>query len=122
MQGFYPVILIFALAGHANWMFVLARTDPDPAAKTGKAFTGFIVEMDWPGVIVGRKEINMGQRASDTRGITFENVLIPDENRLGVYLDFFSSSYLIQVTLVKDSRLPWERSIALALLYDFFFY
>lgn len=68
-------------AGHANWFFVLAKTDPNE--KPGKAFTGFIVEADWPGVQVGRKEINMGQRASDTRGITFDNVLIPDENRLG---------------------------------------
>ena len=25
----------------------------------------------------------MGQRASDTRGITFEDVVVPDENRLG---------------------------------------
>lgn len=65
-------LIAVSTAGHANWMFVLARTDADPAQKTGKAFTGFIVEMDWPGVIVGRKEINMGQRASDTRGITFE--------------------------------------------------
>jgi acyl-CoA dehydrogenase len=34
-------------------------------------------------VNVGRKEINMGQRCSDTRGITFEDVVVPDENRLG---------------------------------------
>ena len=25
----------------------------------------------------------MGQRCSDTRGITFEDVVVPDENRLG---------------------------------------
>ena len=25
----------------------------------------------------------MGQRASDTRGISFEDVVVPDENRLG---------------------------------------
>ena len=41
--------------GHANWYFVLARTDPDPKASTAKAFTGFIVDRDSPGVIVGRK-------------------------------------------------------------------
>ena len=28
------------------------------------------------------QEINMGQRASDTRGITFEDVLVPKENVL----------------------------------------
>jgi acyl-CoA dehydrogenase len=39
--------------------------------------TGFIVEADWPGVTRGRKEWNMGQRASDTRGISFEEVVVP---------------------------------------------
>ncbi|XP_022916243.1 medium-chain specific acyl-CoA dehydrogenase, mitochondrial-like [Onthophagus taurus] len=68
--------------GVANWYFVLARTHPDPKCPANKAFTGFIVERDWPGVIPGRKEQNMGQRASDTRGITFEDVRIPKENVL----------------------------------------
>ncbi|KAI3385049.1 hypothetical protein SNEBB_005697 [Seison nebaliae] len=67
--------------GHANWYFVLARTDSQ-AKDASKAFTGFIVEADTPGVIKGKKEINMGQRASDTRGITFENVRVPKENML----------------------------------------
>ncbi|KAF7273477.1 medium-chain acyl-CoA dehydrogenase [Rhynchophorus ferrugineus] len=68
--------------GVANWYFLLARTNPDPKCPANKAFTGFIVERDWPGVTPGRKEINMGQRASDTRGITFEDVRIPKENVL----------------------------------------
>ncbi|XP_001599017.1 probable medium-chain specific acyl-CoA dehydrogenase, mitochondrial [Nasonia vitripennis] len=68
--------------GVANWYFVLARTNPDPKAPASKAFTGFIVERDWEGVTPGRKEVNMGQRASDTRMITFEDVRIPEENVL----------------------------------------
>ncbi|XP_035738460.1 probable medium-chain specific acyl-CoA dehydrogenase, mitochondrial [Vespa mandarinia] len=68
--------------GFANWYFVLARTDPDPKAPASKAFTGFIVERDFEGVTPGRKEINMGQRASDTRMITFEDVRVPEENVL----------------------------------------
>lgn len=68
--------------GVANFYFVLARTNPDPKCPASKAFTGFIVDRDTPGVIPGRKEINMGQRASDTRGITFEDVIIPKENVL----------------------------------------
>ncbi|KAJ3034161.1 hypothetical protein HDV00_005380 [Rhizophlyctis rosea] len=67
--------------GKANWYFVLAKTDDK--ASTGKAFTGFIVDADSPGITVGKKEINMGQRASDTRGITFEDVEVPEENVLG---------------------------------------
>lgn len=41
--------------GVANWYFLLARTNPDPKAPAGKAFTGFIVERDFPGVTPGRK-------------------------------------------------------------------
>ena len=67
--------------GVANWYFVLAKTDP--TAKAGSAFTGFIVDRDTPGITVGRKEVNLGQRCSDTRAVTFEDVLVPDENRLG---------------------------------------
>merc|ERR1712079_993928 len=46
------------------------------------AFTGFIVDRDTPGVTPGRKEKNMGQRCSDTRGITFEDVVVKKENVL----------------------------------------
>ncbi|NXM14211.1 ACADM protein, partial [Ploceus nigricollis] len=68
--------------GKANWYFLLARTDPDPRAPASKAFTGFIVEANSPGIQVGRKELNMGQRCSDTRGIVFEDVRVPKENVL----------------------------------------
>ena len=68
--------------GVANWYFVLTRTEPE-GVPAGKAFTAFIVEANTPGVTPGRKEINMGQRASDTRGITFEDVVVSDANRVG---------------------------------------
>ncbi|KAI8912697.1 acyl-CoA dehydrogenase/oxidase [Gorgonomyces haynaldii] len=71
----------------ANWYFVLAKTDDKAGA--GKAFTGFIVDANTPGISVGKKELNMGQRCSDTRGITFENVEVPDENVLGKVGDGF---------------------------------
>jgi acyl-CoA dehydrogenase len=41
--------------GVANWYFVLARTNPDPKAPAAKAFTGFVVDADTPGVTKGRK-------------------------------------------------------------------
>merc|ERR1711971_808841 len=68
--------------GVANYYFVLARTNPDPKCPASKAFTGFIVDGDTPGVTPGIHEVNMGQRASDTRGITFEDVVVPKENVL----------------------------------------
>uniref|UniRef100_A0AC34QYS3 Acyl-CoA dehydrogenase n=1 Tax=Panagrolaimus sp. JU765 TaxID=591449 RepID=A0AC34QYS3_9BILA len=69
--------------GYANWFFVLARTDPNPKTPAGKAFTAFVVDGDTPGIIRGKKEINMGQRCADTRAITFENVVVPKENIVG---------------------------------------
>lgn len=68
--------------GVANWYFVLARTNPDPKVPAAKAFTGFIVDANTPGITPGRKEQNMGQRASNTCGITFEDVRVPKENIL----------------------------------------
>ncbi|XP_013780393.1 LOW QUALITY PROTEIN: medium-chain specific acyl-CoA dehydrogenase, mitochondrial-like [Limulus polyphemus] len=68
--------------GKANWYFVLARSNPDPKCPASKAFTGFIVDANSPGVSFGRKEWNMGQRASDTRGVMFEDVEVPKENVL----------------------------------------
>jgi len=68
-------------AGHANWFFVLTRTEE--GASSGSAFTAFVVDADLPGVSVGRKEMNMGQRCSDTRGVTFEDVVVSDAKRVG---------------------------------------
>jgi acyl-CoA dehydrogenase len=63
-----------------SWYFVLAYTNPEAGYK---GLSGFIVDADTPGITVGKKEKNMGQRASDTRGITFDNVEVPAENLLG---------------------------------------
>ena len=66
--------------GVANWYFVLAYTDPE---KKHKGMSGFLVPRDTPGITVGKKEQNLGQRASDTRGLTFEEVKVPAKYRLG---------------------------------------
>ncbi|MBK9088706.1 MAG: acyl-CoA dehydrogenase family protein [Holophagales bacterium] len=72
--------------GVANWYFVLAYTDPE---KKHKGMSGFIVPADTPGITVGKKEWNLGQRASDTRGLTFEEVKIPAKYLLGKEGDGF---------------------------------
>ena len=46
--------------GVANWYFLLARTDPDPKAPAGSAFTAFVVERDSPGITLGKKEVGVG--------------------------------------------------------------
>ncbi len=67
-------------AAKANWFFVLAYTD---AAAGHRGMSGFVVPRDTPGLSIGRKERNMGQRASDTRALVFEDVAIPEENLVG---------------------------------------
>ena len=66
--------------GVANWYFVLAYTD---ASQGYRGMSVFIVPRELPGVVVGKKENNMGQRCSDTRSVTFEGVKVPAANRLG---------------------------------------
>lgn len=73
-------------AGHAKWFFVLATSDRE---KRHKGKSAFIVPASLPGVVVGKKENNMGQRASDTRSVSFEEVVIPAKNRLGQEGDGF---------------------------------
>ena len=70
----------------ASWYFLLAYTDP--TAKH-KGMSGFVIPADTKGITVGKKEHNMGQRASDTRGLTFEDVKIPEKYRLGKEGDGF---------------------------------
>lgn len=70
-----------------NRYFVLAKTDP--TQKANKSMTGFVVDGDSAGIVKGKKEINMGQRCSDTRMITFDNVEVPAENVLGKEGDGF---------------------------------
>ena len=62
----------------ASWFFVLAKTDMDVTPTRG--MTGFVVDADTAGVEVGKKEINMGQRCSDTRMITFNDVFVRESS------------------------------------------
>jgi acyl-CoA dehydrogenase len=48
-----------------------------------KGVVAFVVPSDTPGITVGKKEDKMGQRASDTRVIHFDNVRVPVSQRLG---------------------------------------
>jgi butyryl-CoA dehydrogenase len=65
---------------NADVALVFALTEPG-GGKRG--ISAFIVETAWPGYRVGRVERKMGQNASDTCEIHFENLEIPVENRLG---------------------------------------
>ena len=66
--------------GKATIQLVIAHTDKD---KGHKGINAFIVERDLDGVIIGPKEDKMGIRSSDTHSISYSDVKVPKENRIG---------------------------------------
>ncbi len=65
---------------NADVALVFAKTDPEAGSR---GITGFIVPVATPGYTVGRIESKLGQHASDTCQIVFENLRIPASLRLG---------------------------------------
>ena len=65
--------------GIADIYVVFAVTDPEVKNST----SAFIVEADFEGFSVGKKEKKMGIRSSPTTEIIFDNCRVPKENLLG---------------------------------------
>jgi len=79
----------YVLNGTKNWItngnsaryyIEIAQTD---VAMGHKGINAFIVEKEWAGVTVGKKEDKLGIRGSDTHSIMFQDVKVPKENRIG---------------------------------------
>ena len=79
----------YLINGVKNWItngntasvyLVMAQTHPE---KGSHGINTFIVEKNWPGVKVGAKENKLGIRGSDTHSISFTDVKVPKENRVG---------------------------------------
>lgn len=70
-------------AGYAGLLTVFAQVPVEIDGKKKQRVTAFIVEAASEGVSLGKLEEKMGIKASDTRTISFENVRVPVENRLG---------------------------------------
>lgn len=66
--------------GTASVFLVMAQTHPE---KGSHGINTFIVESNSPGITIGPKENKMGIVASDTRSISFQDVKVPKENRIG---------------------------------------
>lgn len=66
--------------GQGGTMIVCATTDRSLGAR---GFVSLIVEPQWKGVVPAKKEDKLGMRASDTRLVHFEDVEVPEENRIG---------------------------------------
>jgi acyl-CoA dehydrogenase len=67
-------------AGHASWFTVFASTDK---SKGHRGLTAFIVPADSDGLVIDRHLDKMGQRATDTSAMSFQDVRVPVEDRLG---------------------------------------
>jgi acyl-CoA dehydrogenase len=65
--------------GIASLYVVFANSNPE---KGMRGLSAFIVPRETPGVIIGKEEDKMGQRASNTVELTFEDLKIPEENLL----------------------------------------
>jgi len=79
----------YLLNGTKNWItngnsagicIVIAQSHPE---FRHKGINAFIVEKEWDGLVVGRKENKMGIRSSDTHSLMFNDVKVPRENRIG---------------------------------------
>jgi acyl-CoA dehydrogenase len=85
--------------GVANWYTVFATFDK---GKKHKGIAAFIVDAQTPGVRTGRKEDKMGQRASNTTDVIFEDVKIPKSQLLGAE----DAGFKIAMKTFDRSR-PW---------------
>lgn len=79
----------YLLNGTKNWItngstskihIVIAQTEP---GKGTAGISAFLVESAWDGVKIGAKEDKLGIRSSDTTSISYTDVKVPKENRLG---------------------------------------
>jgi butyryl-CoA dehydrogenase len=72
--------------GVADIYIVFAITDP---TSKSKGITAFIIEKDFPGFSIGKKERKLGIRSSPTTELLFEECKVPRENVLGQVGDGF---------------------------------
>jgi acyl-CoA dehydrogenase family protein 9 len=70
-------------AGYAGVLTVFAKVPVEVDGVKKDRVTAFIVDAKSEGIRLGKLEEKMGIKASDTRAIFFENVIVPVENRLG---------------------------------------
>lgn len=73
--------LFISSAEFAGVFVVWAVTDA--SAAKGKGISCFLVEAGTPGLIIGKAEEKMGQKASVTNEVAFEDCRIPASNMLG---------------------------------------
>ncbi|MGB0388011.1 MAG: acyl-CoA dehydrogenase family protein [Ardenticatenaceae bacterium] len=83
----------------ANFYTVFAYTDPDVRYK---GMSCFIVNRDWEGVSVSKPFDKMGQHASDTAAVSFDDVKVPASHMLGKE----GQGFMIAMQVFDKSRPP----------------
>ena len=66
-------------AGRASWVVVFASTDKSAGHR---GLSAFVVPTELDGVVVEKHLDKMGQRATDTSALAFQDVKVPATNRL----------------------------------------
>jgi alkylation response protein AidB-like acyl-CoA dehydrogenase len=82
---------IFITSGSFAGVFVVWAVT-DPAARKGKGISLFLVEAGTKGLIIGKKEKKMGQHASPTNELLFQNCRIPADALMGQLNDGFRAA------------------------------
>ncbi|MCF0137772.1 MAG: acyl-CoA dehydrogenase family protein [Oscillospiraceae bacterium] len=67
-------------SGVADYYLIMAKTDPNAGAK---GISVFIVPKDAEGLTIGKFEHKMGMRGSATCELSFDNIRIPESDRVG---------------------------------------
>lgn len=86
-------------ASVANWFSVFAYTNPEAKYK---GMSCFLVDRNLPGVSVAKPFDKLGQRASDTAEVIFDNVRLPAANLIGQA----GEGFLIAMKVFDRSRVP----------------
>jgi alkylation response protein AidB-like acyl-CoA dehydrogenase len=85
--------------GYEAGIFVIfANTNPSAGYK---GITAFIVERDFPGFAVGKKENKLGIRASSTVELLLDNCEVPEDNVLGPV----GQGYKIAIETLNEGRI-----------------
>jgi alkylation response protein AidB-like acyl-CoA dehydrogenase len=82
---------IFITSGSFAGVFVVWAVT-DPAARKGKGISLFLVEAGTKGLIIGKKEKKMGQHASPTNELLFQDCRIPADALMGQLNDGFRAA------------------------------
>jgi short/branched chain acyl-CoA dehydrogenase len=85
-------------AAEAGVFIVFANANPDAGYK---GITAFLIERDFPGFTVGKKEDKLGIRASSTCELILEDCRVPAENVLGEA----GKGYKIAIETLNEGRI-----------------